>query len=284
MSIVGPGNFGSALALSLSEAGYRVECLAVRPQKRVSNETTKLATRIKAKIAVLGEMPLASDVVWITVPDDVIEVVAAQLAGTQEWRGKTVFHSSGALTSEALTPLRAMGARVASVHPGMTFVRRAMPRLKGVPFGVEGDAGAVRLARKIVGEMGGTAYLIKAEDKVLYHAFGAFASPMFIALMTALEQVGEAAGIEPAKLKTMTAPLLRQTLANYLEHGAAAAFSGPLVRGDVATVRRHLTALKRVPEAREAYVSLSRAAVKFLPAKNRAALKKELSPERSGRH
>ena len=64
------------------------------------------------------------------------------------------------------------------MHPGMTFVRQAVPRLEGVPFGVEGDAAAVRLAKKIVRDLGGTAYQINARDKVLYHAFGAFASPM----------------------------------------------------------------------------------------------------------
>ena len=131
------------------------------------------------------------------------------------------------------------------MHPGMTFVRKSVPTLEGVPFGVEGDAAAVRLAKKIVQDLGGTAFQIKKQNKVLYHAFDAFASPMVIALMTALEQVGKAAGIKPADLRTMAAPLLRQTLANYLEHGAAAAFSGPLVRGDVATVRRHLAALAK---------------------------------------
>ena len=122
--------------------------------------------------------------------------------------------------------------------------------------------------------MGEPPYPIKAENKVLYHAFGTFASPMVIALMTALEQVGKAAGIKPSDLRTMAAPLLRQTLNNYLEHGAAAAFSGPLVRGDVATVRRHLEALRKTPQAREVYVSLARAAVKFLPVKNRAGVGK----------
>ena len=80
---------------------------------------------------------------------------------------------------------------------------------------------------------------------------------MVIALMTALEQVGSAAGIKQSDLRTMAGPLLQQTLKNYLEHGAAAAFSGPLVRGDVATVRRHLQALEAVPEAREAYIALA---------------------------
>src|ERR1019366_7138779 len=126
------------------------------------------------------------------------------------------------------------------------------------------------------GDLGGTAYAIKPENKILYHAFGAFASPMLIALMTALEQVGTAAGIKSADLRTMAAPLLRQTLSNYLKHGAAAAFSGPLVRGDVATIRKHLVALAKVPDARAAYVALATAALKKLRVKNRAELETEL--------
>jgi predicted short-subunit dehydrogenase-like oxidoreductase (DUF2520 family) len=276
VSIVGPGNLGSVLAVNLSRAGYRIEFLVVRSRRRIPAATRNLARRVKARIVALGEMPLGSDLVWITVPDDAIANVAAQLASAQEWKGTTAFHSSGALTSDALSPLRERGAKVASVHPGMTFVRHSVPHLKGVPFGLEGDAAAVRFARKVVRKLGGTAHPIKAENKVLYHAFGAFASPMLIALMTALEQVGKAAGIKPLDLKTMAAPLLRQTLNNYLKHGASSSFSGPLVRGDVATVRKHLLALEKVPEAHAAYLELSTAALKNLPVRNRPEIEKEL--------
>ena len=183
VSIVGPGNLGSALALNLRRAGCDVNVLVVRPRKKVSSETIELARLVKAKIVALGEAPLESGLVWITVPDDAIAAVAEKLARTQDWRGRTVFHSSGALTSEVLSPLRARGAKVASVHPGMTFVRQSVPRLEGVPFGVEGDADAVRLAKKLVRDLGGMAFPIKTRNKVLYHAFGTFASPMMIALM-----------------------------------------------------------------------------------------------------
>jgi predicted short-subunit dehydrogenase-like oxidoreductase (DUF2520 family) len=277
VSIIGPGNLGSALTLNLASAGYDVKFLVVRRRKPTQNDIVKLARKVKAKIIAFGETPLDTNLVWITVPDDMIATVAAQLAGSQDWRRRTVFHSSGALTSAVLEPLRAKGAKVASVHPGMTFVRQSMPRLTDVPFGVEGDAAAVRLAKKIVGVLGGAAFSIRTENKVLYHAFGTFASPMVIALMTAMEQVGNAAGINPSDFRTMTAPLLRQTLSNYLEHGAAASFSGPLVRGDVATIRKHLAALADVPEACEAYVALSKTALKHLPVKNRRDLEKELN-------
>lgn len=278
VGIVGPGRVGSALAANLSRAGYTISFLAVR--KRVSSDTKKLARRVRARTVTLDEALPDAGLVWITVPDDAIAGVAEELAASQKWRGRTVFHSSGALTSLALAPLRAKGARVASVHPGMTFVRKSVPTLEGVPFGVEGDPQAVRIARTVVRDLGGAAFAIKKQNKVLYHAFDAFASPMVIALMSALEQVGVAAGIKPSDLRTMAGPLLRQTIANYLEHGAAAAFSGPLVRGDVVTVRRHLRALRNVPQAREAYVGLSRAAVEFLPVKNKEEVKKHLERAR----
>jgi predicted short-subunit dehydrogenase-like oxidoreductase (DUF2520 family) len=248
----------------------------VRSGKRPARNTNKLARQVKAKVVELDGSEIASGLVWITVPDDAIPAVAAQLAELQSWSGRTVFHSSGALTSDVLFPLREQGAEVASVHPGMTFVQRSVPSLSGVPFGVEGNAGALRLAKKIISDLGGTACVIRKENKVLYHAFDTFASPMLIALMAALESVGREAGIKQMDVRTMAGPLLRQTLANYLAHGAAAAFSGPLIRGDVATIRRHLEALRKTPAAREAYLTLARVAVRELPVKNLAAMKKAL--------
>lgn len=273
---MGPGRFGRALALNLRRAGWEVECLVVRPRKRLSRDVAQLARQTNARVVGLGGESLPSGLVWITVPDDAIAGVAARLGKSQEWRGRTVFHSSGALTSDALAALRAKGAKVASVHPGMTFVYKTVLNLTGVPFGVEGDAGAVRLARKIVASVGGHAFTVRKENKVLYHAFDTFASPLFIALMAALEETGRAAGIRRSQLRVMAGPLLRQTLSNYLEHGAAAAFSGPLIRGDVATIRGHLEAMQTIPVARQAYVALARVAVKELPVKNRTELEKLL--------
>ncbi len=276
VTIVGPGRLGTALALNLRQAGWKVECLVVRPRGRVRQVTTKLARLLDAQVMRLGDGILPSGLVWITVPDDRIASVASQLAQGQSWKKATVFHSSGALTSDVLSPLGDRGAHVASVHPGMTFVHKVMPSFIGVPFGVEGDAAALRLATKMVADLGGTAYTIPRENKVLYHAFGTFASPLLIGLMATLEQVGKEAGISKSQVRKMAGPLLRQTLNNYLEHGAAAAFSGALIRGDVATVRRHLDELRKIPKARDVYRAVARVAIEQLPVKNRAALRKAL--------
>ena len=275
VSIVGAGNLGTALALTLPGAGCEVKFVVTRT-KDSGPSTKAIARQLKARLVELGKEPLDTDLVWITVPDDSIAQVARKLAGAQDWRRAIVFHSSGALTSDELAPLRARGARVASVHPMMTFVRGSVPKMAGAAFAVEGDAVARRAARQIVERLGGDVFPIRKQNKVLYHAFGSFASPLVIALMASLEQVALAAGVRKQDIKPVMLPLLGQTLRNYLEHDAASAFSGPLARGDIATVRKHLQELENVPEAREVYIALAKSAVKNLPVRNREAVEREL--------
>lgn len=275
ISIVGPGNLGSALALELYRAGYPIRAIVRRSITKVTRPKA-LARRVKADLISIGERPLDTDIVWLTVPDDAIAEVTAQLAASQPWKSKIVFHSSGALTSEELAPIWDKGALAASVHPLMTFVAGKKPTWRGVSFAIEGDDDAVRVAHQIATDLGGRPFEIEPRSKVLYHAFGAFASPLVIALMSAMEQVAEAAGIPHEKAKEMMQPLLGETLNNYLRTDAASAFSGPLVRGDVHTIRKHLAALKGIPHAREVYIALAKTALDQLPVRNRDALAQEL--------
>ena len=276
IGIVGAGNLGTALALTLPGAGCEVKFIATRTKNTTRPGTKALARKLKARLVELGKEPLDADLLWITVPDDFIAQVARKLADVQDWRGKIVFHSSGALTSDELAPLRAGGARVASVHPMMTFVRGSVPNMAEAAFALEGDVVATRTAREIVRRLGGNAFPIRKQNKILYHAFGSFASPLVVALMGSLEQVALAAGVRKQDIKPVMVPLLWQTLRNYLKYDVATAFSGPLARGDIATVRKHLQELRHVPEAREVYVVLAKTAVKNLPVKNRKAVEREL--------
>ena len=277
VSIVGAGRLAHALAANLSGIGWEVSSILVRAGREREKAVRKLARQVGATVEVLRRTDVCSRLVWICVPDSAIADVAAKLAERGTWRERVVFHSSGALTSEELAPLCGKGAKVASVHPGMTFVRESKTSMQGVPFGIEGDAAALRLARKIIGDFGGTAVRIPKEKKALYHAFDTLASPMLVALMAALEKVGKAAGIPEKELRTIAGPLLRQTLENYLTHGAEAAFTGAFVRGDHEVVKKHVEQLREVPLAREAYVALARVAIKHLPVKNREALRKAIS-------
>src|SRR5271170_7311564 len=105
-----------------------------------------------------------------------------------------------------------------------------------------------------------------------------FASPLLTALLAASERVAGAAGVSRKAASERMLPILKQTLANYGRLGAPGAFSGPIARGDIATVRKHLDVLRGVPGARDVYIALGRAALRDLPVKNRAGLEKVLRP------
>jgi len=280
ISIVGPGNLGSALATELARIGYAIRQIVSRRQSSGVNAARALTRRVKAQHVFLGKDPIEGDIVWLTVPDDAIAEVAEQLARSQSWKGKVVLHSSGAMTSNELSALKKKGATVASAHPLMSFVQGRAPSWQEVAFAIEGDAASVRAAFGIARDLGGRPFKIQKKNKALYHAFGAFASPMVIALMSSMEEVAEAAGIPRRRIRETMLPLLRATWSNYLVSDAPRAFSGPLVRGDLNTVRKHLGELKRVPRAREVYVALAKAAIERLPVRNKEALEKELRRSR----
>ena len=280
IAIVGAGNLGSALARALHKAGYRISEIISR-EGGSKQRARRLAAQVRSRAVAGPQAKFAADVVWICVPDSDIAACARELARLAEWKGKTALHPSGALASDELQALRRRGASVAAAHPLMTFVRRSGPALAGIPFAVEGDPGAVRVARRMVRDLGGEAFTVRSQDKALYHAWGAFASPLLIALLASAEQVAIAAGVRSgAAARKRMLPILQQTLHNYGALGPADAFSGPLVRGDVATVRRHLQALGKLPAARQVYVALARAALQSLPVRNRRELEKTLRTNR----
>ncbi len=279
VAIAGAGNLGAALARSLLQAGYAIEAVVARSRRASLRKAQKLAEQVGARAAT-DLLDVEARLVWFCVPDAAIASAAQLLAPTIEWKGRVAVHSSGALGSDELAALRRRGAAVASVHPLMTFVRRSRPSLAGVPFAIEGDAGAVRVARRVVQDLGGLAYPIRKKDKAAYHAWGTFASPLFTALLATTEQVAVTAGVKRKAARQRMIPILLQTLANYASFGAAGAFSGPIVRGDVDTVKRHLGVLRSAGAAREVYLALAASALQYLPARNKRSLKQVLDSSR----
>ena len=272
IAIVGPGRLGRALTLELKRGGYTISEIVSRNRATSRRKAREVAGKVGARASTGAH--LDADLVWFCVPDREIVVASQQLASVTDWKKKVAFHSSGALLSDELRPLRRRGAAVASVHPMMTFVSGSTPSLKGVPFAVEGDAMAVRAARRIVRDLGGNAFTIRKQHKAAYHAWGAFASPLLVATLVTAEQWARTAGLSAVEARKKMLPIVRQTVANYEALGPSGAFSGPIVRGDAEIVRKHLQVLKKVPEAREVYLALVRVALRYLPVKQRAKLKK----------
>ena len=276
IAIVGAGNLASALAVSLWAAGYKIEQVVAREQAASMRRALRLAREIGTSAVAAARAHIQAEIVWFCVPDGAIAAAAESLKEAANWHGKVALHSSGALASDELAALQRRGAAAASVHPLMTFVRGSRPSLVNAPFALEGDHKAVRAARAIVRNLRAQPFTLRKQHKAAYHTWGMFASPLLDALLAASERVAGAAGVSRKAARERMLPILQQTLANYARLGAPGAFSGPIARGDVATVEKHLSVLRAVPGTTEVYIALAREALRDLPAKNRAALEKIL--------
>jgi predicted short-subunit dehydrogenase-like oxidoreductase (DUF2520 family) len=272
ITLIGAGNLAQALGPALKAAGYKIEFVAARETASSRRRAAMLAGALEARTQSLNDAGPTSDILWICHTDDALAETAKLLARKPGWSGKIIFHSSGALSSDVLSPLKRKDASTASLHPMMTFVPGATPRMEEVPFAVEGDTRAVAVARRIVRDLGAESFAIKKTAKPLYHALGSFSSPLIVAALVTAERVGRSAGLSASQTRRLMGPILRQTMKNYAERGAAAAFSGPIKRGDINTVLRHLKELKRVPGASEVYRALVKSALMDLPSAKRKEL------------
>jgi predicted short-subunit dehydrogenase-like oxidoreductase (DUF2520 family) len=296
VAIVGAGSLATFLALALNDAGFTITEIIARDTPRSRRHAGALAVKVGAQTVTAHSAALDATLLWFCVPDREIHGAASALAGhlaahVAAHRKKRVpnkvpskvpsqvrfaFHSSGALLSRELEPLRKAGIAVASVHPLMTFVAGTHPSLTGVPFAMEGDRAATQGARRIVRKLGGESFSLPAARKAAYHAWATLTSPLLLAFLVTLEEAAQAAGLARNDARRKSLPIIRQTLTNYSRLGPAKSFSGPLVRGDAQTVARHLTVLKKHPGPREVYVALARAALRGLPVKNREGLSRLL--------
>jgi predicted short-subunit dehydrogenase-like oxidoreductase (DUF2520 family) len=210
---------------------------------------------------------LLSQVILITTPDDEIVIVVRELAriSEEELRGSVVLHTSGAMDSGALEVLRAHGATVGSMHPLQSFSGVHVPSLEGRVFAIEGETQAVRVARRIARELGGSPVRVAGGKKLLYHAAAAMAAGHILAVEEAATQLLGSLGMKRREAVRALLPLTRQVLDNFETLGPRAAWTGPLARGDFKVVRAHLQALRDSPEEFVlAYEALSRLAVLVL--------------------
>ncbi|RPJ01858.1 MAG: DUF2520 domain-containing protein [Candidatus Aminicenantes bacterium] len=281
-SIVGAGRLGTALGAALVRRGWLAEAI-VDKDARAAREGRSIIGRGRASTSYAAAAE-AGGAVIIAVPDDAVGRVAAALARSGgAWAGRPVFHTSGLVPSTALGPLARRGARTASLHPVQSFPRKDAPAsaFKGITWGIEGGPAAVEAAGEIVRALRGHILLLSEEDKPLYHAACALASNAFVALEWTAAGILQKAGItEDAAIATLL-PLVQGTLQNVKSLGLEKALTGPVLRGDIATVRKHMEALGSDPRAREIYTAAGKlvlrlAAKRGLPAGRVRTLKRLL--------
>lgn len=248
LNVIGPGRVGRTLAALWAEAGVFL----------IGDVCSRTAESARAALSFIGAgRPVesvagmnAADVWLIATPDRcVVEACGAAAEGGSVRPGDIVFHCSGALASADLRPATARtGARVASVHPLKSFADAADAKagFAGTYCVAEGDEPALDVLRPAFERIGARVVTIDAAAKPLYHAASALVCNDLTALMEAGLRCYERAGIERALAARMMEPLVRETVENVFRRGTAAALTGPVSRGDVATVQVHLRRLEAV--------------------------------------
>jgi predicted short-subunit dehydrogenase-like oxidoreductase (DUF2520 family) len=280
VAIVGAGALAKSLAPALRKSRYTITEIVSRDSPRSCQNARGLAAKVGASAVTAKAATLDAALLWFCVSDRQIRAAAGSISVRARGKVRFAFHSSGALTSRELDSLHKVGIAVASVHPLMTFVPGSHPSLSEVPFAVEGDAAATRVAKQIVRDLGGASFAVSAARKSAYHAWATMTSPLLLAFLVTLEKAARAAGLTHADSRQKSMPIIRQTLENYLQLGAENSFSGPIIRGDVETVAKHLAVLSEHPDARDVYVALARSALRRLPAKNRKEMERLLQRQR----
>jgi predicted short-subunit dehydrogenase-like oxidoreductase (DUF2520 family) len=232
LAIVGSGRLGSALARALRGNAPEVE-------GNVS------AVEVVGPLG-RGDDPQGSDAVLLCVPDAEIAYAAAAIGP-----GPLVGHCSGATGLEPLAPHEAF-----SLHPLMT-VTAAEATFNGAAAAIDGSTErATALAGYLAGKLGLEPIHVRPADRAAYHAAASMASNFLVTLEAAAEQLAATAGIE----RRMLLPLVHATVENWAAVGGERALTGPVARGDIATVARQRDAVsERAPELLTLFDALTEA-------------------------
>jgi predicted short-subunit dehydrogenase-like oxidoreductase (DUF2520 family) len=259
LGFVGTGVVGTALAEALAQGGYPV--VAVTSRSRASSEA--LASRLPDAQPVTSPQHVAdlADITFLTVSDDAIASVAQSI----RWSPRnSVVHCNGAASIELLRTAQDQGAAVGAMHPLQSFanVDQARKNIPGSAFAVNASSEALRASLEaMVRALGGVALFLRG-SKVLYHVSAVIASNYLVTLLHLASGLWRHLGISQAEGLKALLPLVRGTVENLEAVGLPKALTGPIARGDVGTVARHLAALHEVaPEILPMYKELARQAI-----------------------
>lgn len=245
--VLGAGKVGSAVAQLLREAGLHVAAVTTRSRETAEKATARTGAHAGTDNA---STAASADIVLVTTNDDAIARVVAEVADAGGFgSGQLVVHMSGALPIAVLAPAAEAGALTGCVHPLMAFatVEDATRLIRGSTFGITPGPGALEALEALVDLLGGRPILIADEDKVLYHAAAVTASNYLVAVEDLAVQLLVEAGFDQGSAIPALQPLITGTLENIRSLGTTGALTGPIVRGDVDTVRAHVEAMRGLP-------------------------------------
>lgn len=240
VAVIGIGRVGSVLAAALGRAGHEIVA-----GTGVSRESTRRAARLLPGVPLMAADEAAgqADLVLLTVPDGELPNLIQGLAATRVWQpGQLAIHTSGAHGIAVFEPASAVGVIGMALHPVMTFAGRPedLQRLEGAAFGVTAPQDFRPVAETLVLELGGEPIWVPESARAGYHTALSMGSNYLVTLVNDAQDLLRAAGVEdPVRLLT---PLLTASLDNALLLGDGA-LTGPISRGDRATVQAHIQVL-----------------------------------------
>ncbi|MBE0415579.1 MAG: DUF2520 domain-containing protein [Dehalococcoidia bacterium] len=242
IGFIGAGTVGTALAVRLSGKGY--------PVVAVSSRTKASARRLAEAVSgcrICDDGQAVADIahlVFITTPDDVIAPVVQGL----HWHpGQSVVHCSGADSTDILEPARGCGAHVGGFHPLQTFasVAHAIENIPGSTFAIEAEEPLLSTLKEMASALEGSWVRLSAGDKVLYHAAAVVACNYFVTLVKLATDLWQSFGVPPEQATKAFLPLLHGTLKNIDNVGIPGCLTGPIARGDLGTIKKHILALEK---------------------------------------
>eukprot|EP00123_Amoebidium_parasiticum_P009607 comp19589_c0_seq1/m.23046 comp19589_c0_seq1/g.23046 ORF comp19589_c0_seq1/g.23046 comp19589_c0_seq1/m.23046 type:complete len:293 (-) comp19589_c0_seq1:423-1301(-) len=259
VSVLGAGRVGSTLAVALARRGYALRQVISR-QRKVAEGVVAMAGAGRACDDYRQIQDV--DVLFLTVSDGAIESTAQELASHLH-PPKVVCHCSGALSSTVLHALKEKGCWTASAHPLQSFaqVDTALKSLPGTRWALEGHPQAVDMLSVVVRDLKGVPLTIATERKTEYHAAAVMACNYFVSLVSLSTQLLERAGVPREEGLRALLPLIQGTVDNMATVGIPQALTGPISRGDVSTVDRHLQAIGSDPLVDGVYRLLATEAV-----------------------
>lgn len=254
IGIIGAGVVGTAVGVVLKQKGYEI----TGAYDIKSESTNQLVERIGCTpYTSPQEVSRSADILFITTSDAAIENAVNTLADRNAFfAGQVVVHMSGAQSSEVLDRAKAFGASVLSVHPLQSFanVERAIENLPGSVFSIEGDSDAYDAAVCIVETLDGEYFFIDRKAKPLYHAGACVVSNYLVTLIDFGVRLLESTGIPRSSGMKALLPLIQGTVNNIENIGIPTALTGPIARGDLSTILKHLDCLEEMaPELMKLY-------------------------------
>jgi predicted short-subunit dehydrogenase-like oxidoreductase (DUF2520 family) len=254
IGFIGAGTVGTALAVRLSRQDYPV--IAIFDLIPASAQRFTEAVKGCQIYDQAQDVADAADFVFITTPDDFISQVAADV----HWRaGQMVAHCSGAASTDVLTPARELGARVGCIHPLQTFasIEQAIENVPGSLFAIEAEEPVLSVLKEMATSLQGTWMELTAEDKALYHASACIACNYFYTLVSIAADLWQNWGKSRNEAIQAMMPLFQGSLRNLKDVGLPKGATGPILRGDLVTIRKHLATLaEKAPDVLPLYKML----------------------------